>query len=63
MDSLTGVLQWYLFQNGNFLRVAAIVVAARMHCRLLTWFSAVTVVRCDFPIPSAQIVVIIRGVK
>jgi hypothetical protein len=60
MEILTGVKKWFLFQNGNFQKADATAGAPRTHWKQQTWFSAVTVVKCDYPILCAPIAGITR---
>jgi len=62
-DNLTGVLRWFLFQNGNFQKVVEIAAEHRMHCRQLIWFNAAIAVRCAYPIQYAPIADITRARK
>lgn len=54
-EFLTGVLRWFLFQNGNFQRVAETAADHKTHCRQPIWFNAAIAARCDCPIRSAPI--------
>lgn len=54
-EFLTGVLRWFLFQNGNFQKVAETAADHKTHCRQPIWFNAAIAVRCDCPIQSAPI--------
>jgi len=54
-EFLTGVLRWFLFQNGNFPKVAETAADHKMRCRQPIWFNAVIVARCVCPIQSALI--------
>jgi hypothetical protein len=54
-DILTGVLQWFLFQNGNFPKAAETADALRMHYKPQRLYNAATVEKCVYPIPYAQI--------
>jgi hypothetical protein len=54
-EFLTGVLRWFLFQNGNFQKVAETAADHKTHCRQPIWFNAAIVVRCDYLIRSALI--------
>jgi hypothetical protein len=62
-EFLTGVLRWFLFQNGNFQKVAETAADHKTHCRQPIWFNAAIAVRCDCPIQSARIADIMQARK
>jgi hypothetical protein len=62
-EFLTGDLKWYLFQNGNSLKAAAIAAVHKMRCKPLTWFNAAIVARCVFLTRFAQIAGITKARK
>ena len=62
-DNLTGVMRWFLFQNGNFQKVVETAAERKTRFKRPIWCSAAIAAKCAFLIPFVRIADSIRGKK
>lgn len=62
-DNLTGVMRWFLFQNGNFQKVVETAAERKTRFRQRTWYNAAIAAKCVFLTPFVRIAGNIRGRK
>jgi len=62
-DNLTGVMRWFLFQNGNFQKVVETAAERKTRFRQPIWCNVAIAAKCAFLILSVRIADSIREKK